>query len=63
MKVWVTYDLLVNPHYWELMKSMDGHGSSSVIFMMVVMVRHFVCDSHYVMITLIIIPPNCCREK
>jgi hypothetical protein len=63
MKVGVAYDILINPHYLELMKSMDSHGSSSLVFMMVVMVRHVVRDSHYVMITLIIIPPNCCCEK
>jgi hypothetical protein len=34
--------ILMYHHCWELMKSVGSHGSSSVLFMMKVMVLHFV---------------------
>ncbi len=44
-------------HYWELMNLVGSHGSSSLLFVMKVMVYHFVNDSHEVMIALIVILP------
>jgi hypothetical protein len=45
--------MLIYTHRWELMDSMGSHGSSSLLFLMKVMVCHFVNNSHEVMITLI----------
>jgi uncharacterized membrane protein YkvI len=39
------------------MKSVGSHGSSSLLFMMKVMVCHFVSDSHEVMTALIVVLP------
>jgi hypothetical protein len=36
-------------HCWELMKSVGSHCSLSLLFMMKVMVWHFVSNSHKVM--------------
>jgi hypothetical protein len=44
-------------HCWELMNSVGSHGSSSLPFMMKVMVCHFVSDSHEVMTALIVVLP------
>jgi hypothetical protein len=44
-------------HCWELMNSVESHGSSSLLFMMKVMVCHFVSDSHEVMTALIVVLP------
>jgi hypothetical protein len=44
------------------MKSVGSHGSSSLLFMMKVLVRHFLSDSHKVRtaIGLVILPSECC---
>jgi hypothetical protein len=42
---------------WELMNSVGSHGSSSLSFVMKVMVCHFVSDSHEVMTALIVVLP------
>jgi uncharacterized membrane protein YkvI len=44
-------------HCWELMNSVGSHGSSSLSFVMKVMVCHFVSDSHEVMTALIVVLP------
>jgi hypothetical protein len=52
--------MLIYTHFWELMNSVGSHGSSSLPFMMKVMVCHFVSDSHEVMTALIVVTFNCC---
>jgi hypothetical protein len=47
---WEDY-LLIYTHCWELMNSVGGHGSSSLLFMMKV------SDSHEVMTALIVMLP------
>jgi hypothetical protein len=43
------------------MKSVGSHGSLSLLFVMKVMVRHFVSNSDEVMTTLIVVfPLKCC---
>jgi len=49
--------MLIYTHGWELMNSVGSHGSSSLPFMMKVMVCHFVSDSHEVMTALILVLP------
>ncbi len=49
--------MLIYTHCWELMNSVGSHGSSSLLFMMKVMVCHFVSDSHEVMTALIVMLP------
>jgi hypothetical protein len=49
--------MLIYTHCWELMNSVGSHGSSSLPFMMKVMVCHFVSDSHEVMTALIVVSP------
>jgi len=49
--------MLIYTHCWELMNSMGGHGSSSLPFVMKVMVCHFVSNSHEVMTALIVVLP------
>ncbi len=44
----------VYTHCWELMNSVGSHGSSSLPFVMKVMVCHFVSNSHEVMTALIV---------
>jgi hypothetical protein len=44
-------------HCWELMNSVGSHGSSSLPFVMKVMICHFVSDSHEVMTALIVLLP------
>jgi hypothetical protein len=42
--------MLIYTHCWELMNSVGSHGSLSLLFVMkVMMVCHFVSDSHEVM--------------
>jgi hypothetical protein len=48
---------LLYTQWWELMKSVGSHGSSSLLFMMKVMVCHFVSNSHEVMTALIVMLP------
>jgi hypothetical protein len=45
-KFWEDYYMLIYTHCWELMNSVGSHGSSSLLFVMKVMVCHFVSDSH-----------------
>jgi hypothetical protein len=54
---WEDYYMLIYIHCWELMNSVGNHGSSSLPFMMKVMVCHFVSDSHEVMTALIVVLP------
>jgi hypothetical protein len=49
--------MLIYTHCWELMNSVDSHGSSSLPFVMKVMVCHFVSDSHEFMTALIVMLP------
>jgi hypothetical protein len=55
--VWEDYYMLIYTHCWELMNSVGSHGSSSLPFVMKVMVCHFVSDSHEVMTALIVLLP------
>jgi hypothetical protein len=50
--------MLIYTHCWELMNSVGSHGSSSLPFVMKVMVCHFVSDSHEVMTALIVVLPS-----
>jgi hypothetical protein len=54
---WEDYYMLIYTHCWELMNSVGNHGSSSLPFVMKVMVCHFVSDSHEVMTALIVVLP------
>jgi hypothetical protein len=54
---WEDYYMLIYPHCWELMNSVGSHGSSSLPFVMKVMVCHFVSNSHEVMTALIVMLP------
>jgi hypothetical protein len=54
---WENYYMFIYTHYWELMNSVGSHGSSSLPFVMKVMVCHFVSDFHEVMTALIIVLP------
>jgi hypothetical protein len=49
--------MLIYTHCWELMNSVGSHGSSSLPFVMKVIVCHFVSDSHEVMTALIVVLP------
>jgi hypothetical protein len=55
---WEDYYMLIYTHCWELMNSVGSHGSLSLLFMMKVMVCHFVSDSHEVMTALIVVLPS-----
>jgi hypothetical protein len=54
---WEDYYMLIYTHCWELMNSMGSHGSSSLLFVMKVMVCRFVSDSHEVLTALIVMLP------
>jgi len=54
---WEDYYTLIYTHCWELMNSVGSHGSSSLPFVVKVMVCHFVSDSHEVMTALIVVLP------
>ncbi len=54
---WEDYFMLIYTHCWELMNSVGSHGSLSLLFVMKVMVCHFVSDSHEVMTSLIVVLP------
>jgi hypothetical protein len=49
--------MLIYTHCWELMSLMGSHDSSSLSFVMKVMVCHFVSDFHEVMTAFIIMLP------
>jgi len=49
--------MLIYTHCCKLMNSVGSHGSSSLLFVMKVMVYHFVNDSHEVMTTLMVMLP------
>ncbi len=49
--------MLIYTHCWELTNSVGSHGSSSLLFVMKVMVCHFVSNSHEVMTALIVMLP------
>jgi hypothetical protein len=51
------YYMLIYTHCWEVMNSVGSHRSSSLPFVMKVMVCHFVSDSHEVMTALIVVLP------
>lgn len=46
--------ILIYTFLWELMKSVTSHSNSSLLFLMNVLLWHFVCDSHKVMATVIV---------
>ncbi len=50
---WLLYPTYT--HQWELMNSVGSHGSLSLLFMMKVMIWHFVGASHKVMTALIVL--------
>jgi hypothetical protein len=54
---WCVSLMLIYTHCWELMNPVVSHGSSSLPFVMKVMVCHFVSDSHEVMTALIVVLP------
>jgi hypothetical protein len=54
---WEDYYMLIYTHCWELMNLVGSHGSLSLLFVMKVMVCHFVSDSHEVMTALIVVLP------
>jgi len=54
---WEDYYMLIYTHCWELMNLVHSHSSSSLRFVMKVMVCHFVSDSHEVMTALIVVLP------
>jgi uncharacterized membrane protein YkvI len=54
---WADYYMLIYTHCWELMNLVGSHSSSSLLFVMKVMVCHFVSDSHEVMTALIVVLP------
>jgi hypothetical protein len=55
------YYILIYTHYHELMNAVGSHGNLLLLFVMKVMVWHFMKDSHKVKIALIIgLPSNCC---
>ncbi len=54
---WEDYYMLIYTHCWGLMNLMGSHGSSSLLFVMKVMVYHFVNDSHEVMTTPVVVLP------
>jgi Na+-translocating ferredoxin:NAD+ oxidoreductase RnfD subunit len=54
---WADYYMLIYTHCWELMNSVGSHDSLSLLFVMKVMVCHFVSDSHEVMTALIVMLP------
>ncbi len=47
-------NVLIDTHCWELMKSVDTNGSLPLLFVMKVMIWHFVSDHYKVMTTLIV---------
>jgi hypothetical protein len=51
-KVWANSYKLIDVHCWELIRSVGSHGSLSMVFVMKVMVWHFVSDSHKVVTAL-----------
>jgi hypothetical protein len=54
---WEYYYMLIYTYCWELMNSVGSHGSLSLLFLMKVMVCHFVSDSQEVMTALIVVLP------
>ncbi len=52
---WEDYYMFIYTHFWELMISMGSHGSLSLLFVMKVMVCHFVSNIHEVMIAFIVV--------
>jgi hypothetical protein len=54
---WEDYYMLIYTHCWELTNLVGSHGSSSLLFVMKVMVCHFVSNSHEVMTALIVMLP------
>ncbi len=49
--------MFIYTHCWELMNLVGSHGSLSLLFVMKVMVCHFVNDFHEVMTALIVMLP------
>jgi hypothetical protein len=53
--------MIFHSHYGELTKSMNSHNSSSLQFLIKVMVGHFVSYTHEAMTAFIVmLPSNCC---
>jgi hypothetical protein len=60
-RFWAGYYILIYIHCWEMMKSGGSRGSLSLLFVMKVVVWHFVRDSHNVKTALVLmLPSNCC---
>jgi hypothetical protein len=55
LKLWADYCLRIYTHPWELMKSLGSQGRVSWLFMLKVMVWHFVSDTHKVMTAFIFV--------
>jgi len=49
--------MLIYTHCWDLMNLVGSHGSLSLLFVMKVMICHFLSDSHEVMSALIVLLP------
>jgi hypothetical protein len=47
--------MLIYTHCWQLMNSVGSHGTLSLLFVIKVMVCHFVSNSHKVMTALIVV--------
>jgi hypothetical protein len=62
-KFWAEHNIVIYTHCWELMKSVGTNGSLSLLFIMKVMVWHFVSNSHKVVTALLVmLPPKCCGD-
>jgi hypothetical protein len=64
---WICVQIIIYlsaPTRQEVMKTVGSHGSSSLLFLMkLLMVWHFVSNSHKVMTALIVmLPSNCSRD-
>ncbi len=61
---WAVYYIVIYTHPQELMKSVGIYGSSSLLFVIMVMVWHFVSNTQKVMIALIVVLlATCCGES
>jgi hypothetical protein len=54
---WEDYYMLIYTYCWELMNSVDSHGSLSLPLVMKVLVCHFVSNSHEVIAAFIVLLP------
>jgi hypothetical protein len=61
LRFWADYYILIYDCSWELIKAVGSHGSSSLLFAMMMMVWHFVSAPHKVMTALFLVLPSRCR--